>query len=300
MVVSDPTPWVLSTVNTLPLPRAPSGCQRFQRTVGDAAARVDQAQPGRTADHAVGDAGGGQRAVVGRVSAVSSSISRSLSPAALPVDRQQRIDRVQVAVGVGVGLAEAAERGVAADVDRVVAGSGVQRGPIACIVRTAKRSSPPRLLISTASTPWCSTRMASNRLVWPVRNSRSWMVAVALPSVPVAVSRKSGRRLLAAGHHQPVGAIGTGGVDDDHGVALGRHRDQVVLGLGLSLAALSSVARAAPVEHGHRGVADTDAAVQVVDHEGVVAGATGDLGDARTGCSGLPGWRRRQSGRRHR
>ena len=101
--------------------------ERFQRGVADAAAGTHEGDA-RTADHAVGDARGRQGCVVGggvgRIGIVE--VEPVAVARALAVHRQQGIDEVQDAAGIGIRLPQAAQRGFAADVDGVAAGAGVQ------------------------------------------------------------------------------------------------------------------------------------------------------------------------------
>jgi hypothetical protein len=87
---------------------------------------------------------------------------------------------------------------------------------LACSVRTAKRSSPERLLISTASTPWCSTRIAFEQagLAGPEFAQLDGRGGVAIGS---GGRQQEAVGVVAAGHHQPVADIRVAGVDDDHG-----------------------------------------------------------------------------------
>ena len=83
--------------------------------------------------------------------------------------------------------------------------------------------------------------------------------------------------LVGGGDHQAV--IGPGAVGDlDDGVAACRHGDEVVLGIGTGGSAVVEHRIAAPVDHRQPRVADRDAAVEVVDHQRVVARAARDVG----------------------
>ena len=243
--------------------------QAFQCRVGDAAVGAHQAQAGRAADHAVGDAGSGERTVIRR--AVARIVQHEQIPvaSALTVHRQQGVDVVNGSACVCVRLTEAAQRRVAAEVDRITAAAGVQHGTdVDCPDRQ------PVVTAARVDLEVLDTRsgdLHSVRQVLPaVRNVQRLEGRDAIGGEQVAVCRIGSRQ------YQTVAAIGAGGSDVHDGRTLGRHRDEIVLGIGSVVGSIVKISCPAPVEGGNCPAAGHDRAIEVVHHEGVVATGAGD------------------------
>jgi hypothetical protein len=288
--------------------------QRLQRTVGDAATGAHQPQPARTADHAVGDPRTGQRAMVGQRVAGVVEHQQVAVARALPVHRQQRIDRVEVAIGVGVALAEAAEQGVAADVDCIVAGSGVNRCPIVDRIHRKAVVAAAAVDIDVLDALVVHHHGVKQGGLAGRDFTRKDVVEGAgigghrLQRRVVAAGRHGGSPQheavcsVAAGHHQPVAAVGPGGaLMSTTAVLLGRHRDKVVLGVGAVIGGIVENRAATPVDDGKRGTATRMLRSRSLTTIVLLPGAAGDLDrDLEQVVEVFERSRPRHSGRRRR
>ena len=253
---------------------AQADIERFQRAVGDAAVDAQQALA-VAADDAVADAGGAQGGmVVGGVAGVV-EVEQIVVGTALAVHRQQRIDVVERAAGIGVGLAEVAQRRLAADVDRVAAVAGIERrAGVLCqhretiVAAAAVDLDVVDALVGDLHAHRQQPGLAAAELHGLDRRHAAGVVDVEAEAV--------GR--VAAGDHQAVAAVGAGGEVEnlDPGRAFGRHRHQDVLRRAAVVGSVPQDRVAAEIDHRDRGIADLDAAVEVVDDEGIVAAAAAD------------------------